>query len=194
MYSRPTKCLCIVVCLCFGLASLRAGAEGAEPADAENVILLQATPTEYIGGHPSLPTEKEIEGDITISTQSIQFQSKNGTFEIDPNLVTKLSGGEYAKRRVKGALIGTVLLGPLFLFALVGKKKRDILVIEYSTEKLTAEEGQEPKLSGAAILRYKPKDGRAIAIESAIETVTGLQVQKEDMAEDTKEGKKKGEQ
>ena len=45
--------------------------------------------------------------------------------------ITVLSGGEYARRRVAESIGSAVLLGPLFLFVLFSKKKRDNFGIEY---------------------------------------------------------------
>lgn len=147
---------------------------------AETVFfLIQDEPVEYLGGAPELQTKDAIDGKLTVSKTEIHFTCSKGAVVLDPQKVTRLSGGEWAKRRVKGSVAGAILLTPLFLFALIGKKKRDILLIEYSDKKAETPEGQEPEIAGAVILRYKQKEGRAIMIERALESVTGLTVEKE---------------
>jgi len=158
------------------------------------VVLVNEESVEYLGGVPSLDTKNAIDGKLTIATDRITFTSKKGEFQIDPEKITFMSGGQFAKRRLKSALVGTILLSPLFLFALIGKKKRDIVVIEYSDQKGKTAVGEEPKLSGAATFRYNPKGGRSIAIENALERVAGMKIEKnggedekaEDEGEDTK--------
>jgi hypothetical protein len=162
---------------------------GVLAAEESATVILKATPVEYMGGHPELTTDDPIDGDLKVTTSGISFTCKKGEFTIDTSKVTRLSGGEFAKRRVKSALIGSILLTPLFLFALIGKKHREILLIEYSDEKASTPEGQEPRLLGAAIFRYKPKNGRGLAIESAVETVTGMKIVKSDEADAATKGK-----
>jgi hypothetical protein len=123
----------------------------------------------------------------------ITFKSRSGEFDIDPDKITFLSGGEFAKRRLKSALIGTILLSPVFLFALIGKKKREVVVIEYSEEKGKTAEGEKPTLSGATTFRYKPKGGRAIAIENALERVAGMKIEKSGDEKDKEHEDKKQE-
>lgn len=142
----------------------------------EAAVLLKEEPVEYLGGYPGFETKDSVKGKLTITTDAIIFESSKERFEVAPELVTFVSTGEFAKRRVKGALVGAILLTPLFLFALIGKKKRGIMLIEYSDQKGKTAEGEEPKLTGAPIFRYKPKSGRAIAIEQSISRVTGLEI------------------
>ena len=148
-------------------------------SEGQEAVLLSKVQVEYQGGMPGFEVKNKVDGKLTITTQKIMFISKKGNFEIDVGKVTRLTGGEFAKRRVKGAIISAVLLAPIALFALIGKKKREVLIVEYSDEKGAVAENAEPSLTGAAILRYKPKGGRAIAIERAIEAVTGLEIEKE---------------
>jgi len=184
----------ICIMLCFSMAMYGSCAYAAEPSAETGPILVNEVPVEYLGGHPSLTTKDEIEGTLTVTPTQILFKSRKGMFEVNPQHVTGLSGGEFAKRRVKSSIIGAIFLTPLFLFALIGKKKRDILLIEYSDSKLTTPAGETPKLSGAVVLRYKPKGGRAITIENAIESVTNLEIQIDETASNEKETKtKKGE-
>ncbi len=163
----------IAVCLIVSGAFL-ASSTFAETA----VVLVNEENVEYLGGVPSLETKNAIDGKLTIATDGITFTSKKGEIQIDPKQITFMSGGQFAKRRLKSALVGTILLSPIFLFALIGKKKRDIVVIEYSNQKGKTAEGEEPKLSGAATFRYKPKGGRSIAIENALERVAGMKIEK----------------
>lgn len=166
---KLTQLTTFVTCIAFS----------ATTAFGEAAVLLKEVPVEYLGGAPNHETEKAISGTLTITTEVISFTSRKATFNVPTEEVTLLSGGEFAKRRVKGALVGAILLTPLFLFALIGKKKREILVVEYSNDAKTVAEGERPKLTGAPVFRYKPKGGRALAIEKAIESATGLNVFKE---------------
>ena len=123
-------------------------------AETAEAILLQKIPVEYMGGVPGLD-KSGVKGKLTITTKNIRFEAGKRSFDIDPSKVTYLSGGEYAKRRVKGAIIGAVLLSPIALFALIGKKKRTITVIEFTDQEIT--EGVDPSertMVGAAVLKY----------------------------------------
>ncbi len=139
-------------------------------------VLLKDVPVEYMGGVPSAQTEKPISGTLTITRTELRFAGGATSFAIPTDAVHQLSSGEFAKRRVKGALVGSILLSPLFLFSLIGKKKRVLFVVEYETE---AE-------MGAAVLRMKKKGGRDFTVKKALESCTGLKVQ-----EEVKEEKKK---
>ena len=88
--------------------------------------------------------------------------------------------------------MGAVLLTPIALFALFGKKKTEVLVIEFTDEEIDSERDlTDHEIAGAAIFQYKPKNGRALRIENAIERVTHLEVVKDDVEGEEDEDYKK---
>ncbi len=82
--------------------------------------------------------------------------------------ITKISAGEFAKRRVKGA-IGWAFLAPVALFALIGKKKREMFAIEYETA-----DGER----GALVFQVKKRFG--FAVEADLEATSGVEVEWEE--------------
>lgn len=79
----------------------------------KGVILVNEEPVKYLGGMPNFDTAKAMSGQLTITTETILFESKKASFDIDPTKLTYLQGDEPAKRRVKRAIVGAVLLTPL---------------------------------------------------------------------------------
>ncbi len=169
--------------LCFVLIAAMSAASAAETKAA---VILNEVPVDYMGGAPGLETKRAMSGKLTITTKEIKFVGRSGEFTIDPKAVTALAGGEHAKRRMATAFVGTIILTPLFLFALIGKKKKDIVLVEYCDPAAEVADGEEPELVGAAVFRYRHKGGRNIAIENALERVTKKTIVKDDVGDKTK--------
>lgn len=114
----------------------------------------------------STPDGKKVPGQITIGEESIRFRGSSFSQQLPTSGVTKITAGEFAKRRVKGAIAGAVLLAPVALFALIGKKKREMFALEYEDE------------SGEArVLIFQVKKRFGFPVETALEVATGLEVE-----------------
>ena len=125
----------------------------------------------------STSTGKPIDGQLTIADGKISFLGKEPQ-SVETDAVTKITAGEFAKRRVKGAIAGAVLLTPIALFALIGKKKREMFALEF-------EQDGEP---GAMIVQVKKKIG--FTVQKSLEVATGLEVEWEEGREPDKKKKK----
>lgn len=116
--------------------------------------------------------------DVSDGVVSVKYKKKKWRHlnrEIPGNKITGLSGGEYARRRVAESIGSAVLLGPLFLFVLFSKKKRDNFGIEYI---------EENGAKDAVLVQVKKKYG--FALGQHLETVSGQQIV---MKDDSKEKK-----
>lgn len=93
--------------------------------------------------------------------------AKNKEFEatIPGDKISGLSGGEYSRRRVGESIAGAVLLGPLFLFTLFSKKKRDQFGVEYVTT---------DNKKSAILIQTKKKYG--LGIKTGLESISGKEV------------------
>ena len=125
----------------------------------------------------SSSTGKPINGQLVIDGGKISFQGAESQ-SVEADDVSKITAGEFAKRRVKGAIAGAVLLTPIALFALIGKKKREMFALEYEKE------GER----GAMIVQVKKKIG--FTVEKSLEVATGLEVEWEEGREPEKRKKK----
>ena len=76
---------------------------------------------------------------------------------------------DYARRRVGEGVGSAVLLGPLFLFVLFSKKKRDQIGVEYMDEN---------KKSKATLIEIKKKYGMALKTE--LQALSGKEIQEEE--------------
>ncbi len=111
----------------------------------------------------------------------VDFKSKKWNdldVKIPGDKITALSSGEYARRRVAESVGSAVLLGPLFLFMLFSKKKRDNYGVEY-----VGENG----IKDAVMIQVKKKYSHALATQ--LRTISG-QVIMADPVEDAKKDKK----
>lgn len=91
--------------------------------------------------------------------------------DISGNKITKLTGGEYARRRVLESVALGVLLTPLALFGLFSKKQRDTFGIEYKTEKDTPD---------ATMIAVKKKYG--MSLKSMLQSISGVVVEYDEKA------------
>ena len=85
--------------------------------------------------------------------------------------ITKLTGGEYSRRRVAESIITGIVLTPLALFGLFAKKKRDSFGIEY------LDDNNNPE---ATLVMIKKKYG--LALKSTLQSISGKTVEYEDRA------------
>lgn len=132
------------------------------------VVALVAVPAVggmYNGQCLSTPTGKAKDGKISIDADGIKFISGGYTQVAPISDVTKITAGEFAKRRVKGALVGAIF-APVALFALIGKKKREMFAVEYE-----AEDGER----GALVFQVKKRFG--FAVQSDLEASSGVDVE-----------------
>lgn len=109
--------------------------------------------------------------EINEGTLSIKYKSKKWRHldkSILGNNITSLSGGEYARRRVGESIASAVLLGPLFLFMLFSKKKRDNYGIEYVTNNGNKD---------VVLVQMKKKYG--FAFGQQLKTISGKEIQQE---------------
>ena len=112
------------------------------------------------------------DGALSVHYKSKKWQNLDRTIKGDQ--ITALSGGEYARRRVGESIGSAVLLGPLFLFMLFSKKKRDNIGVEYLTEAGTKD---------AVLIQVKKKYGFALAQQ--LKTLSGKDIQMEGDEEKT---------
>lgn len=103
------------------------------------------------------------DGTLYVAYNSKKWRKLDKT--IPGNRITALSGGEYARRRVAESVTSAVLLGPLFLFALFAKKKRDNFGIEYMTDNGNKD---------AVLVQVKKKYG--FALRQQLETISGKKI------------------
>ena len=141
------------------------------------VITAPASPASFQGRCLSTPNGKAKGGQLQVGSERIRFVSGTFNQEASVGAIKRISAGEFAKRRVKGAIIGTVLLSPIALFALIGKKKREMFAIEY--------EGADGE---ASVLVFQVKKRRGFAVQSALEAATGLEVEWQEERAPMKEG------
>lgn len=120
------------------------------------------------------------DGTLSVHYKNKKWQSLDRTIKGDE--ITALSGGEYARRRVGESIGSAVLLGPLFLFVLFSKKKRDNIGVEYMTE---------AGMKDAVLIQVKKKYGFALAQQ--LKTISGKEIQMESTGEKTKQESKKNE-
>lgn len=132
------------------------------------VVTAPVQATVHKGECLSTPNGKARGGKITIGAETISFRGGGHQQSVLISDITKISGGEFAKRRVKGA-IGWAFLAPVALFALIGKKKREMFAVEYETT-----EGER----GALVFQVKKRLG--FAVEADLEAMTGLDVEWEE--------------
>lgn len=121
---------------------------------------------------------------LTVTYQGKRFKELNRTIEGEK--ITRLTGGQYARRRVAEAIAGSVLLvgtgailfppAALLLFA---KKKRDQFGVEYQNP-----EGK----SEALMISIKKKQGLALALD--LRKISGRQIAFEDGKKKKKISKK----
>lgn len=107
--------------------------------------------------------------DINDEILTITYDSKKNV-ELNKTIagksITRLSGGEYARRRVGESIGSAVLLGPLFLFVLFSKKKRDTFGIEYKKD-----DGK----TDVALVQTKKKYGMLLA--ASLKAVSGKDIE-----------------
>lgn len=120
------------------------------------------------------------DGNLSVHYKSKKWQELDKIITGDQ--ITALSGGEYARRRVGESIGSAVLLGPLFLFMLFSKKKRDNFGVEYLTEAGTKD---------AVLIQVKKKYGFALAQQ--LKTISGKEIQMEVAGENNKGESKKAE-
>lgn len=116
------------------------------------------------------------DGKLSVHYDGKKWQGLDKT--IMGNQITSLSGGEYARRRVGESIGAAVLLGPLFLFMLFSKKKRDNFGIEYMTENGNKD---------AMLVQMKKKYG--FAFGQQLKAISGKEIQMEGAGEPKKENK-----
>lgn len=110
---------------------------------------------------------KDWDNKLTVTSDAITFQLKDGqTIQIDPKLVTSLTYGQEAHRRVGTMVALAILISPAALFGLFHKTKLHFIGIEY-----TEKDGKK-----AGLLLQGDKDNyRAILL--ALRSVTGKDVE-----------------
>jgi hypothetical protein len=113
------------------------------------------------------------DGTLHVAYKSKKWQKLDKT--IPGSRITALSGGEYARRRVAESVTSAVLLGPLFLFALFAKKKRDNFGIEYMTDNGNKD---------AVLVQVKKKYG--FALGQQLETISGKKIVVKDSGKEQK--------
>ncbi len=109
---------------------------------------------------------------IENSRLQIEYEPKKEqdlNIDIPCENIKSLSAGEYARRRVAESIGGAVLFGPLALFMLFSKKKRDQVGIEYITEN---------KETKATMVQVKKKYG--LALKSELQALSGKEVREEE--------------
>ncbi|MFA4875228.1 MAG: hypothetical protein WC956_10255 [bacterium] len=104
------------------------------------------------------------EGALSIHYSGKKWQGLDKV--IDGKQIMSLTGGEYARRRVAESIGSAVLLGPLFLFVLFSKKKRDNFGIEYA-----AANGSRDSV----LVQMKKKYG--FAFGQQLKTISGKDIQ-----------------
>ncbi|OGQ04256.1 MAG: hypothetical protein A2979_00020 [Deltaproteobacteria bacterium RIFCSPLOWO2_01_FULL_45_74] len=112
---------------------------------------------------------KMAECKVAISNNTVSIQSKRKRdAELNRTIagqkISKITEGEYARRRVGEAVAGSIVFLPLALFVFA-KKKKDQFGIEY-----TDENGQ----AGAALISVKKKYGIPLARE--LNSISGLEI------------------
>ena len=120
----------------------------------------------YNGGTVSTKVDpKDWDNTLTITSDDILFKLKDGQqMEIKPHLVTALSYGQEAHRRV-GTMIALAFISPVALFGLFHKTRLHFIGMEYS-----APEGKK----GGLLMQGDKDNYRAILL--ALQSVTGVAV------------------
>tara|TARA_Y100000031_G_scaffold133897_1_gene156053 strand:+ start:116 stop:574 length:459 start_codon:yes stop_codon:yes gene_type:complete len=112
---------------------------------------------------------KDCKINIENETLNVEFDKrKYGKKSVPGKNITKITGGEYARRRVSEGIGYTILFGPLMLFSLFSKKKRDNFGVEY-----TNTEGKKE----AILIQSKKKYG--IALKTELQAISGRDVEME---------------
>ena len=121
----------------------------------------------YNGGTVSTKVDpKDWDNTLTVTSDSILFKLKDGQqMEINPQLVTSLSYGQEAHRRVGTMIALGILVSPVALFGLFHKTRLHFIGMEYTT----------PDSKKGGLLMQGDKDSyRAILV--ALQSVTGVPV------------------
>lgn len=79
--------------------------------------------------------------------------------------ITRLTGGEYSRRRVAESITAAVLLAPVAIFGLFSKKKLDNFGVEYINDQKKPE---------STLIQIKKKYGEAV--KSMLQSISGQEV------------------
>jgi hypothetical protein len=104
-----------------------------------------------------------VEGD-EIELSFIRSSDRDANLTILASQITEISAGERAQSMVTEGLIGTLVLGPIGLLALLFKKRTEVVVIEYN-------DGETDRTS---VIQFREADG--IEFKDEIEEMTGLEI------------------
>ena len=102
-------------------------------------------------------------GNLVIQYKMKKLAHLNKT--IDGHKITRLTGGEYSRRRVAESVATAVLLTPLALFGLFSKKKIDNFGIEYTDQN-----------NNAASTLIQSKKKYSEGIKSMLQSISGQQI------------------
>jgi hypothetical protein len=125
------------------------------------------TKVRYNGGTVSTKVDpKDWDNTLTVTSDDISLKLKDGQqVEIKPKLVTSLSYGQEAHRRVGTMIALGILVAPIALFGLFHKTRLHFIGIEYTTP-----EGKK----GGLLMQGDKGNYRAILV--ALQSVTGVPV------------------
>lgn len=115
---------------------------------------------------------KDCQINVTSDRLAIEYDEKQNqdlNVDVGKKQITALSYGAYAKRRLVSTGIATILLGPIGLFGLLSKKKREQIGIEYSDN-----QGKKK----AILVDVKKSQG--FALRKELEALTGQKFLREE--------------
>lgn len=98
----------------------------------------------------------------------IKYKMKNQSHldrVIPGESITRLTGGEYSRRRVAESIAAAVIFAPVALFGLFSKKKLDNFGVEYLNDKKKPE---------STLIQIKKKYGEAV--KSMLQSISGQEV------------------
>ncbi len=127
--------------------------------------------------------------EVIVSKGLLEIDFKSKTWDeldiiIPGDRITGLSSGEYARRRVAESIGSAVLLGPLFLFVLFSKKKRDCYGVEYLGEN---------KMKDAVMIQVKKKYSHALATQLRMISGKEIETKSDEDVDKKKNGEPKNE-